>query len=79
MGGGGGGSVQTQGLGSLRPLDPGSAHGLPRWIQGAGFTTPSVLSIYVLPTGSKERGVLGAGSTPVAILPSCQDMKTSAL
>ena len=32
-----------------------------------------------LPTGSKERGVLGAGSVPVAILPSCQDMKTTAL
>ena len=35
-------------------------------------------SVY-LPTGSEERGVLGVGSIPVAILPSCQDMKTIAL
>ena len=34
---------------------------------------------YLLPTGSEERGVLGVGSIPVAILPSCQDMKTIAL
>ena len=33
----------------------------------------------LLPTGSKERGVLGVGSIPVAILPSCQDKKTAAL
>ena len=25
---------------------------------------------------SEERGVLGVGSIPVSILPSCQDMKT---
>ena len=29
----------------------------------------------LLPTGSEERGVLGIGSIPVAILTSCQDMK----
>ena len=33
----------------------------------------------LLPTGSEEREVLGVGSIPVAILPSCQDMKTIAL
>ena len=30
---------------------------------------------YLLPTGSDEREVLGVGSIPVAILPSCQYMK----
>ena len=34
---------------------------------------------HLLPTGSEERGVLRVGSIPVAILPSCQDMKTFAL
>ena len=34
---------------------------------------------HLLPTGSEERGVLGVGSIPVAILPSCQDMKTTDL
>ena len=29
----------------------------------------------LLPTGSEEREVLGVGSIPVAILPSCQYMK----
>ena len=29
----------------------------------------------LLPTGSVERGVLGVGTIPVAILPSCQNMK----
>ena len=33
----------------------------------------------LLPTGSEEREVLGVGSIPVAILPSCQNMKTVAL
>ena len=33
----------------------------------------------LLPTGSEEREVLGVGSIPVAILPSCQDMKPIAL
>ena len=28
----------------------------------------------LLPTGSEERGVLGVGSIPVGILPSCPDM-----
>ena len=34
---------------------------------------------HLLPIGSEEREVLGVGSIPVAILPSCQDMKTIAL
>ena len=29
----------------------------------------------LLPTGSEEKGVLGVGSIPVVILPSCQHMK----
>ena len=33
----------------------------------------------LLPTGSEEREVLGVGCIPVAILSSCQDMKTIAL
>ena len=33
----------------------------------------------LLSTGRKEREVLGVGSIPVAILPSCQDMKSIAL
>ena len=37
------------------------------------------LSFVLLPTGSEELEVFGAGSIPVAILPSCQDMKTIAL
>ena len=28
--------------------------------------------VHLLPTGSEERGVLGVGSIPVAIPPSCQ-------
>ena len=31
--------------------------------------------LYLLPTGSEKRGVLGVGSIPVAILPSSQYMK----
>ena len=34
---------------------------------------------YVLPTGSEERGLLGLESILVAILCSCQDMKTITL
>ena len=35
-----------------------------------------ILSVtFLLPTGSEEREVLGVGSIPVAILPSCQYMK----
>ena len=34
---------------------------------------------YLLPTGSEEREVLWVRSIPVAILPSCQDMKTIAI
>ena len=38
------------------------------------------LLINLLPTGREERGVLvGAWSIPVAILPSCYDMKTIGL
>ena len=37
------------------------------------------LLMHSLPTGSVERGVLGVGSIPVAMLPSCHDMKTIAL
>ena len=33
----------------------------------------------LLLTGSEEREVLGVGSIPVAILPSCQDMEAIAL
>ena len=33
----------------------------------------------LLTNGSEEREVLGVGSIPVAILPSCQDMKTIAI
>ena len=36
-------------------------------------------SVILLPTGSEERGVLWVGSISVAILFSCQDMKTIAL
>ena len=35
--------------------------------------------IFLLPTGSEEREILGAGSIPVAIFPSCQDMRTITL
>ena len=38
-----------------------------------------MISLFLLPTGSEEREVLGVGSIPVAILPSCQGMKTIAL
>ena len=41
--------------------------------------TEVLLLIILLPTGSEERGVLGFGSIPVAILPSCQDVKIIAL
>ena len=35
----------------------------------------TLISCSLLPTGSEERGVLGVGSIPVAIFPSCQGMK----
>ena len=35
--------------------------------------------LFLLPTGSEERGVLGVGIIPVAILPSCHNMKIIAL
>ena len=44
-------------------------------LSGAQVRTTHIL----LPTGSEERGVLGVGSIPVAILPSCQDIKTITL
>ena len=45
------------------------------WLEGGNFD----VSPYLVPTGSEERGVLGVGSIPVTILPSCLDMKTIAL
>ena len=44
-------------------------------------SSPNIRSLVILllPTGSEERGVSGVGSIPVAILPSCQDMKTIVL
>ena len=36
-------------------------------------------TLYLLPPRSEERGVLGMGTISVAILPSCQDMKTIAV
>ena len=45
-------------------------------------STPGVKTddLYLLlPNGSEERGVMGVVRIPVAILPSCQDMKTIAL
>ena len=41
------------------------------------LSTP--MCLYLLPTGSEERGVLAVGSIPNAILPSCQDITTFAL
>ena len=43
------------------------------------MTQSTWCGLVLLPTGNKERGVLGVGSIPVAILPSCQDKKTMAL
>ena len=37
------------------------------------------MTCVLLLTGSEERGVFGVGSIPVAILSSCQDMKSIAL
>ena len=53
---------------------------VPRYIPGKS-TPISTLSLLLnlLPTGSEEREVLGVGSIPVAILPSCQDMETITL
>ena len=34
--------------------------------------------LILLPTGREERGVLGVGNIPIAIFPSCQDVKTIA-
>ena len=45
-------------------------------LQGEGLPGNKGCSKLILPSGSEEREVLGVGSIPVAILPSCQDMKT---
>ena len=37
------------------------------------------MKVFLLPTASEKREVLGVGSTPVAILPSCQNMKIIAV
>ena len=37
--------------------------------------SPLQVLLILLPTGSEEREVLGVGSIPVAILPSCQYTK----
>ena len=42
-------------------------------------SAPAGLLILLLPIESEEREVLGVGSIPVAILPSCYDMKTIVL
>ena len=45
-----------------------------------GLSTASeVFLMLLLPPRSEERGVFGMGTIPVAILPSCQDMKTIAV
>ena len=51
------------------------------WLYGAirTWVYGDMAPIVLLPTGSEEREVLGVGSIPVAILPSCQDVKTIAL
>ena len=36
-------------------------------------------NINLLPIGSEKRGVLGIGSIPVAMMPSCQEMKNIAV
>ena len=51
------------------------------WLYGAirTWVYGDMAPIVFLPTGSEEREVLGVGSIPVAILPSCQDVKTIAV
>ena len=48
------------------------------YIKGKGTYTSSRCDIYY-PPGGKEREVLGMGSIPVTIIPSCQDMEVIAL
>ena len=48
---------------------------IPHYGAGSMFTSLSMISICLLPTGSEERGVLWVESIPLAILPSCQDVK----
>ena len=50
--------------------------GLAARVDTRPHTPSSVGFVYLLPTRSEERGVLGFGSRPitVAILPSCQDV-----
>ena len=43
------------------------------------YSKTTVLYNIILPTGSKEREVLGVWSIHVVIVPSCQGMKTIAL
>ena len=44
-----------------------------------GITGKQLIFADLLPTGGEEREVLGVGTINVAILPSCQHMKTIAL
>ena len=43
------------------------------------FVQKMISDSVLLPIGSEERGVLGDGSSSVAILPACQNMKNIAL
>ena len=43
------------------------------------FVQPQIYKGSLLPIGREEREVLGVGNIPIAILPSCQDLKTIAL
>ena len=49
-----------------------------RFSAGITYSEIKESAASILPTGSEEREVLGLGSIPVAILPSCQNMKTIA-
>ena len=67
-------------LGTAMPLLPmykKRLSGRPQ--SGLTFGLSVMVCFALLPTGSEEREVLGFGSIPVAIRPSCQDMKTIAL
>ena len=47
-------------------------------VMGSGKKTGKTQVRREVGTGSEEREVSGVGSIPVAILPSCQDIKTCA-
>ena len=49
------------------------------WIPILAGTFMIIFNGFLLPTGSEESGVLGVRNIPVAILPSCQNMKTMGL